>query len=200
VSLATGLAGSKTPTELPCRNADSVGTAVWLNCQLDEIPLAGLFFVGNVAGHGVLFLRRPEVSMKLINRLQLGIILQRGECMTFSSLLRTIVDDRDLWLDGADERRVVTGIDPMMIDLEDIHRTDNVLRTRQPIFDVPGQIAAVEESETTKRKQNADAVGIVTRVFGFRFEILSTRSNLRRTGLLADDHAAGSDDAHHEHR
>ena len=101
--------------------------------------------------------------------------------MTFSALLRTIVDDCDLWLDGANEGGVVAGIDAMMIDLENIHRADNVLRTCQTIFDVPGQIAAIKKSETTKRKQNADALGIVAGVFGLRFEILSTGSNLRRT-------------------
>ena len=69
------LAGSKTPGELLCRNADGIRLAVWLDGDFDEIPLARLLFVGDVASHGVLFIRRPEISMKLINRLQLGITL-----------------------------------------------------------------------------------------------------------------------------
>src|SRR6185295_2483649 len=119
--------------------------------------------------------------------------------MAFRALLRTIVDDRDLWLDGAKECGVVTGINPVMIYLENVHGADNVLRTRKPIFDVPGQIATVKKPEATKRKQNADAVDVVTRVFRLRLKILSTRSNLRRTRLLAKDHAVGSDDPHPEH-
>jgi hypothetical protein len=74
-----------------------------------------------------------------------------------------------------------------MIDLENVHGADQVFRASQPVLNVPGQIPAVKKSEAAKGKQNSNAVDVVGSIFGFRLEVLSARSNLRRTRLLAEN-------------
>ncbi len=70
-----------------------------------------------------------------------------------------------------------------MIRLIHVYGPGKILRTCQPVFNIPRQVTAVKEFEVAKADQNADAVGVVGFVLGLRLEIRTAGFDLGRTGL-----------------
>ena len=93
--------------------------------------------------------------MELIDGFDQRALFQGRKRIGLGAFARTIVDDGHARMNRAHHRWIVAGIDPMMIDLKNIHRTDQVLRTHQTVLDVPGQIAAIKEFEAVYSIQPA---------------------------------------------
>ena len=96
--------------------------------------------------------------MKLIDGFDLRHAPERREGTGFASLPWAVVDHRNAGIECTDQYRIVAVINSMMIHLIHINCTGDVLWTRQTVFDVPGEVAAIKESEAAEGHQDADAL------------------------------------------
>ena len=79
---------------------------------------------------------------------------------------RAVVHHRNRRRQAVDEQRIVAHVQAVMVHLVNIHLPDAIGRADQFALDVPGQIAAVEETERSEVQHQHDAVGVVGGVRG----------------------------------
>jgi hypothetical protein len=61
---------------------------------------------------------------------------------------------------------VIAGLEAVVIDLVEVDFAREVVRSDEAFFDVPGEVATIEEAEVAEAEEEDEAVGVVGFVFG----------------------------------
>src|SRR3954452_7657398 len=147
-----------------CTGVCKAEAAVGLGCDLEIFPFAVLLHVRDVVRINIVVLVRSGRVVKLPKVFQSGGIVYDLPARGAGALARTIIEDRDPWMQCPNHGLGIRGLTAMMGYKEKVNRPKNVAGTRQFQFLLLRQIAEIEETELAVGNQNSYRPRILRRI------------------------------------
>ena len=174
---------------------DGVGFAAGFDGEFEEVGGALFVLVGDVLVLGVVLAVGADVFVDLVHGDDGRGGLQGVEGGLGGAFARAVVHDGDGGGDGLDEARVVADVEAVVVDLIDIDGTDKVVGSDELGLEIPGEVAAVEETEVAVLEHEGGAVGVVGHVLGLLRDFEFQRVLTHLVGAGSDEFLIGDEAA-----
>src|SRR5262249_36864494 len=124
-------------------------------------------------------------AVYLVDRLDRRETADGRDGVALEAFAGAVVEDDHVRLERAEEDGIVALIETVVAGLVDVDGPDAIVRTHEPLFDIPRRVAAEKHAEAAGVEAHRDAVRVVGRIDGFRRGALTDRRVRSRKTIVS---------------